>query len=98
METINYKILRVNLSNTNIKLIHTPLGIYLKKTFPKYYAKKIPYDCKINISEGVCEIYLSNRFYKKNKMVYFEEENLKPNNNDKKTNKKNVGKRSIQQI
>ena len=91
MVQINYKILKIDLSNSNVKLIHTPLGIYLKKTAPKYYAKKLPYNSKIEISDGMCEIHLSNRFYKKNKMNYFEEENLKTNSNDKKTRKKNVG-------
>lgn len=84
MNQIKYQILEINMDSLDVKLLHTPLGFYLKKSFPRYYAKKLPHDTKIEISNGICKIYFSKTFYKKNKIYIFEKEKSK-----QKTNKKN---------
>ena len=44
--------------NPNIKLLHTPVGTYLKQSSPIYFAKKIPPGTKIEKNGFIQKFYL----------------------------------------
>ena len=56
--------------NPHIKLLHTPVGTFLKQSSPLYFAKKIPNGTKVEKNGNIYKFYFSKNFWKKNKQMW----------------------------
>ena len=71
VHSMNYKF-QIDLSD--VKLILTPVGYYLKRTNPKYQVWKIPAsdDVQVDKQGDIVEITLPEKMYKKNRLYRFD--------------------------